>query len=123
MEKTEKPAGAPYLIPFDVPLLREVRRMDEDYFHGKFNHLMTSNYDTDKAIKLGQAMYETSIEASKIDYSNLLVIFGVFAQICHNRYGFDVTFNDFWRLQKIVHEQSERYRKEHNGKKGSVGVQ
>ena len=111
-----------YLIPFDVKLLEEVRRMDKDYFEGKFKHLMNKEYDTDHAIKLGQAMYETSIEATKIDYSNLLVIFGIFAQICHNRYGFDVDFNDFWRLQKIVHEQSENFKKHVLGKKPDVGV-
>lgn len=96
--------------------------MEKEYMAGNLDYLYTKKYDTDTALKFGQAMYETSIEASKVDYINILVVFGIFSQICHNRYKLDVDFNDFWRMQKLVHEQSELYRDKFNGKKHNVGV-
>ena len=97
--------------------------MEKDYMAGKLKYLYAKTYDTDTAIKLGQTMYETSIEVSKMEYINLLIIYGVFAQIAHNRYEMDVTFEDFWRMQKIVHEQSDLYKEKVQGKKPNMGIQ
>ena len=97
-------------------------KMEKDYMAGKLNYLYTKDYPTDIAIKLGQTMYETSLEVSKMEYINLLIIYGVFSQIAYNRYEMDVTFEDFWRMQKIVHEQSELYKDKVQGKKGMAHI-
>ena len=34
------------------------------------------------------------------------------AEICKIRYDIDATLNDFFRIQKVVHEQSEKYVKD-----------
>ena len=111
--------GHPFATSFFV--FKEVDKMTRDYEAHKLDYLYEIKYDTDKAIKLGQAMYETSIEVSKVDYINLLVIFGIFSQICRNRYDIDISFSDFWRMQKIVHEQSDLYKKR-GVKKSDVGI-
>ena len=100
-----------YLVPFDKPLLDTMHQIDKDYRDGKFKDIDKIVFSTDKALRLCQAMYETSVEVKDYHYRNLLIIFGVFSEICKERYETDVTFEDFFRVQKIVREFSERIRK------------
>ena len=108
MEKNSTNNNNNKSIPFDIPLLKIFHKIDKDYFEGKLRQCDNIKYETDKAIKLGQAMYETSTEIIPMHYRNILTIFGTFSEICKNRYDIDVSLNDFFRVQKIVREYSEK---------------
>ena len=110
MEKTNSEHPT-YKIPMDISLLNETVKIDKDYFSKKLDHLYEKEYDTDTALRLGAVMYETGALISNVPYPNLITVFGIFSQIAKTCYDLDVTFNDFFRLQKIVHEQSEKIQK------------
>lgn len=85
-----------------------MQKIDDDYRAGDFKEIDNIKFSTDKAIRLGQAMYETSIEVKDLHYRNLFVIYGIFSEICKERYDTDVSFEDFFRVQKIVREYSQK---------------